>query len=79
MAKHGMNRVIEFFEGPPNGELSMSRLLVFAAFIVAAPLTWKIATTEALATFLGAFVINYTAGKTADVFMSKKNVDNPDA
>lgn len=74
-----MNRWIEFFEGPPSGELSMSRLLVFLAFLIAAPITWRIGTTEALGTFLGAFVIQYAAGKTADVFMSKKNVDNPDA
>ena len=73
-----MSRWIEFFEGNKH-QLSMARLLVFAAFVVAAPLTWRIATTEALATFLGAFVINYAAGKTADVFMSKQNVDDPDA
>jgi len=74
-----MSRWIEFFQGGAKDQLSMSRLLVFSAFVVAAPLTWRIATTEALATFLGAFVINYAAGKTADVFMSKKNVDDPDA
>lgn len=73
-----MSRWMEFFEGT-NNRLSMARLLVFLAFIVASPLVWVIRTTEALATFLGAFVINYAAGKTADIFMGKQNVDDPDS
>lgn len=67
-----MKRLFEFFEDS-TGRASSSRLLVIGAFLVSAPLTWKIGTSEALGIFLGAFVINYAAGKTADIFMAKKD------
>lgn len=68
----------EFFKDG-DGQKSMSRLLVFLAFVVSTPILWIDHSVEALSVFLGAFVINYAAGKAADIFKKgNRNVDDPD-
>jgi hypothetical protein len=67
-------RWVELFEG--NGRrLSMSRLLVFLAFW---PSGWVLIgnPTEAMmGLFLGAFVLNYLGGKSADIFMGVEKLE----
>lgn len=65
----------EFFEDS-DGRGSMSRLLVFMAFIAATPILFVIRTTEALSVFLGAFVVNYATGKISDIFTKSKGAAN---
>ena len=66
-----MSRWHEFFEDGDH-RLSMSRLLVFSAFVISSPLVWVIHSAEALGTYLGAFVVNYAAGKMGDAFTKDK-------
>jgi hypothetical protein len=60
-----MSRWIEFFEGEKN-RLSMSRLLCFMAFFPSAYVVCATKTDDALGWFLGAYVLGYVGGKTAD-------------
>ena len=55
----------EFFEDD-NRRLSMSRLLVFCAFVPATIEVIRINTADALLWFLGAFVTGYVGGKGVD-------------
>lgn len=67
-------RWIELFEG--NGRrLSMSRLLVFLAFWPASYAFMKNPSVEMAAVYLGAFVLNYIGGKSADVFMGVEKLE----
>lgn len=64
-------RCIEFWEGD-DGRLSMTRLTMLMAFFPATYVLVINATslniTEILAVYLGAFVVSYVGGKTADNF-----------
>lgn len=76
----------EFFEAG-GGRLSMSRLLCFLAFWPAAWVVVAKPSADTLGWFLGAFVLGYVGGKSADaVFTGGKgkdrapdvaNTDNP--
>jgi hypothetical protein len=67
-------RWIELFEG--NGRrLSMSRLLVFLAFWPSAWITLENPTEAMMGLFLGAFVVNYLGGKSADIFMGPEKLE----
>jgi hypothetical protein len=67
-------RFVEFFEG--NGRrLSMSRLLVFLAFWPSAWVMLKNPSEAMVGLFLGAFVVNYLGGKSADIFMDVEKLE----
>lgn len=71
-----MSRFLEFFEGGGRDRLSMARLLMFMAFFPAARALEKNPSTEMVAVFLGAFVISYVGGKSADIFMGGKELED---
>jgi len=67
-------RFVELFEG--NGQrLSMSRLLVFLAFWPSAWVMLKNPSEAMVGLFLGAFVLNYLGGKSADIFMDVEKLE----
>lgn len=67
-------RWIELFEG--NGRrLSMSRLLVFLAFWPSAWVLLGNPTEAMMGLFLGAYVVNYIGGKSADIFMGSEKLE----
>lgn len=68
-----MRRLIEFYESDV-GRLSMSRLLCFMSFFPASFVVCATKSDEALAWYLGAYVLGYVGGKAADVFGKKKEV-----
>lgn len=69
-----MKRAVEFFEG--NGRrLSMSRLLVFLAFWPSCYVLLRNPTESMMGLFLGAFIVNYVGGKSADVFMGVEKLE----
>lgn len=67
-----MSRWLEFWEGEGN-RLSMARLLQFLAYFPATLVLIYVKTSEALAIYLGAFVLNSIGSKVADK-MGAKNV-----
>lgn len=69
-----MYRFIEFFEAD-EGRLSMTRLLCFLAFFPASYVIIETKSDEALAWYLGAFVMGYVGGKFADL-KGAKNADS---
>lgn len=79
------NRGHEFFEAG-SGRLSMSRLLCFLAFWPAAWVVVSNPSADTLGWFLGAFVLGYVGGKSADAVFSPgkgkdsvRNVANSDS
>lgn len=63
-------RIVEFFEGD-DARLSMTRLLCFMSFF---PASWVAITKPGegtLGLYLGAYVLSYVGGKSADVFMKR--------
>ena len=70
----------EFFESE-DGRFSMSRLLTFMAFWPAAYVVITDGTSDTLSWLLGAYVLQYGAGKMAEFIPSLKkgpqvNIDN---
>lgn len=63
-----MNRWIEFFEGD-NKRLSMTRLTVFLSFFPSSYVLIVTKSENALGWYLGAYVLGYVGGKSADIFM----------
>jgi len=59
------NRWVEFFEGDDQ-RLSMSRLLMFCSFPVAAGETIVLHSETALGYFVGAYVLGFIGGKLGD-------------
>lgn len=59
-------RSIEFFQGE-SGTLSMTRLLCFLSFFPASYVVIIAKTENILGWYLGAYVLSYVGGKTADV------------
>lgn len=67
-------RWIELLEG--NGRrLSMSRLLVFLAFWPSCYVLLSDPSESMMGLFLGAFVLNYIGGKSADIFMGSEKLE----
>ncbi len=64
------NRSIEFFEGE-NNRLSMTRLLCYISIFPASYVVVMTKTEATLGWYLGAYVLGYVGGKTADVFGKK--------
>lgn len=58
-------RIIEFFQND-QGELSMTRLLMFLSWPAATVVLFHIQTTEALGLYMATYVGGYTGGKFAD-------------
>lgn len=71
-----MGRVTEFFEGGARDRLSMGRLTVFMAFWPATYVLIKTPTDTMMGLYLGAFVLSYLGGKSADIFMGGKELEN---
>lgn len=69
-----MKRWIELLEGE-NNRLSMYRLMQFLAYPPASYVLISIHTTEALAVYLGAFVVNTIGNKYIDT-KGRKSVKN---
>ena len=66
-------RAVEFFEGARN-RLSMMRLTVFLSFWPASYVIITNPTETMLGLYLGAYVIGYIGGKSADTFMADKQL-----
>ena len=64
-------RSIEFFEGE-NNRLSMTRLLCYISIFPASYVVVMTKTEATLGWYLGAYVLGYVGGKTADVFGKSK-------
>lgn len=68
-----MAKLVEFFHDE-KGALSMTRLVYFGAFIVSSYAVIKSAESpyvgEVVTAFLGAFVVGYIGGKSADAFQA---------
>lgn len=64
-------RSIEFFEGD-NNRLSMTRLLCFLSFFPSSYVVIMTESENALAWYLGAYVLGYVGGKTTDIFMKPR-------
>ena len=60
----------EFFQGE-GGLLSMSRLLCFLSFFPATYVLCITKSAESLGLYLGAYVVSYVGGKTADALKRK--------
>lgn len=80
-----MTRIVELFEGD-NSQLSMTRLLCFMSFFPASAVVLYEHSENTLGWYLGAYVLGYVGGKTADVFMKDKppqdtnvTINQPDA
>lgn len=71
-----MTRFAEFFEGGGRDRLSMSRLVVFMAFWPATCVLIKNPTDTMMGLYLGAFVLSYLGGKSADIFMGGKELED---
>ena len=67
-----MSRWIEAFEGE-NNRISMMRCMVFLSFFPATYMAVSIKSTEALITYLGAYVGGVIGGKGVDVLGRKQN------
>ena len=65
-------RTLEFFEGPDH-RLSITSLLKFAAFFPASVIAYKLASTEALAVYLTAYVLDSLGGKMSDAMKGRKS------
>ena len=65
-------RWIQFFEGDKN-RLSMMRLTVFLSFFPASYVVIATKSEGTLDWYLGAYVLGYVGGKSADVFKEVKN------
>jgi len=63
-----MTRWIEFFQGD-NGVLSMTRLLCFISIFPSSYVVVATKSDDALGWYLGAYVLGYIGGKSADCFM----------
>ncbi len=76
-----ISRLHEFFEGDDH-RLSMSRLLCFMSFFPASYVVIRnydsLQVPEILAVYLGAFVLGYVGGKTADIWMKPKEPADAD-
>ena len=71
-----MSRFLEFFEGGGRDRLSMSRLVVFMSFWPATYVLIKTPTDTMMGLYLGAFVLSYLGGKSADIFMGGKELED---
>lgn len=69
-----MKRAVEFLEGAGN-RLSMTRLLMFLAFWPATYVVVREPNSETLGWYLGAFVLGYVGGKSADVFVGNRQLE----
>lgn len=72
-----MSRLFEFFEDS-SGRLSMVSLLLFLSVFPAWYLAFKIGDNTALATVVGAYVLNRLGGKYADGYKNGKNSNKGD-
>lgn len=62
-----MSRLIEFFEDD-NSRLSMTRLTMFMSFFPASYIVILNQNDNALSWYLGAYVLGYIGGKSADAY-----------
>ena len=63
-------RTVEFFEDD-NRRLSMSRLLCFLSFWPATLVLLNSKSSDIFMLYIGAYVLSYIGGKTADIFGSR--------
>lgn len=67
-----MNKAGEFFQGD-NGAMSMSRLLMFGAFIVTSVIMFKVQMNEGyFSMYIGAWAGSYLASKGIDAKTANK-------
>lgn len=69
------NRSIEFFEGA-DGKLKMPSLLCFLSFFPASYVVVATQSENALGWYLGAYVLGYVGGKSADAIIKRNKGDH---